>query len=278
MRPAIPQTAVPAAFGARLARLTAPALALGLALGLAVLLAGPAAAQSLTIDLGGAGAGGDGGGPLSGTVTGRIVQLFVIVTLLSLAPGIAIMVTCFPFVVTVLSILRQGIGLQQAPPNMLIVSLALFLTYFVMEPVFSRAWAEGLGPLLDGAITPAEGWERGTEPFRIFMEGRVRPEAVAELAAVAPGREVVLAPGDRAPLDILVPAFMLSELERAFEIGFTIFLPFLIIDLVVASVLMSMGMMMVPPIVVSLPLKLAFFVLADGWSLLAGALVEGYGT
>jgi len=272
MRPPIRQRAVPVDPSARPPRLAGFKLAL--ALWVLVLFAGPAVAQSLTIDLG----GGDAGGPLSGTVTGRIVQLFVIVTLLSLAPGIAIMVTCFPFVVTVLSILRQGIGLQQAPPNMLIVSLALFLTYFVMEPVFSRAWAEGLGPLLDGAITPAEGWERGTEPFRLFMEGRVRPEAVAELAAVAPGREVALAPGDRAPLDILVPAFMLSELERAFEIGFTIFLPFLIIDLVVASVLMSMGMMMVPPIVVSLPLKLAFFVIADGWSLLAGALVEGYGT
>jgi flagellar biosynthetic protein FliP len=226
---------------------------------------GAAAAQGLSIDL------GEGA-----SLSGRVVQLFLIVTLLSLAPGIAVMVTCFPFMVTVFSILRQGLGLQQSPPNMLIVSLALFMTYFVMEPVFSEAWARGLGPLLDGAITPAEAWERGIAPFRTFMEGRVRPEAVAELAAAAPGREAALGPGEPAPLDILVPAFMLSEIERGFEIGFLIFLPFLIIDLVVASVLMSMGMMMVPPVVVSLPLKLAFFVVADGWSLLAGALISGY--
>ncbi len=230
-------------------------------------LAGPAAAQELSLDL------GDGE-----SLSARVVQLFLLVTLLSLAPGIAIMVTCFPFMVTVFSILRQGLGLQQAPPNMLIVSLALFMTYFVMEPVFAEAWERGLRPLLAGDITPEQAWERGIAPFRTFMEGRVRPEAVAELAAAAPGREVALAPGDPAPLDILIPAFMLTELERGFEIGFLIFLPFLVIDLVVASVLMSMGMMMVPPVVVSLPLKLAFFVVADGWSLLAGALVEGYAT
>ena len=240
--------------------------AAGLVLVACLLLPHAAAAQALSIDL------GEGA-----SLSGRVVQLFLIVTLLSLAPGIAIMVTCFPFMVTVFSILRQGLGLQQSPPNMLIVSLALFLTWFVMEPVFSEAWARGLRPLMDGDITPEQGWERGIAPFRTFMEGRVRPEAVAELAAAAPGREAALLPGERAPLDILVPAFMLSEIERAFEIGFLIFLPFLIIDLVVASVLMSMGMMMVPPVVVSLPLKLAFFVVADGWSLLAGALVAGYG-
>jgi len=247
---------------------TAPGMmALAILIGLGIAgLAGPAAAQSMTIDL------GEGA-----SLSSRVVQLFLIVTLLSLAPGIAVMITCFPFLVTVLSILRQGIGLQQAPPNMLIVSLALFLTYYVMEPVFSEAWEAGLGPLVDGAIGPEEAWDGAMGPFRAFMEARVRPEMVAELAAVAPGREGQLAPGVPAPLDILVPAFMLSELERAFEIGFAIFLPFLIIDLVVASVLMSMGMMMVPPVVVSLPLKLAFFVVADGWSLLAGALVRGYG-
>ncbi|MGF1445916.1 MAG: flagellar type III secretion system pore protein FliP [Pikeienuella sp.] len=229
------------------------------------LFALPAAAQEISLDF------GEGE-----RLSARVVQLFLIVTLLSLAPGIAIMVTCFPFMVTVFSILRQGIGLQQAPPNMLIVSLALFMTYFVMEPVFAEAWARGIGPLMEGDITPAQAWERGMAPFRSFMEGRVRPEAVAELAAAAPGRDAALAPGEPAPLDILVPAFMLSELERGFEIGFLIFLPFLIIDLVVASVLMSMGMMMVPPVVVSLPLKLAFFVVADGWSLVAGALIAGY--
>jgi len=230
------------------------------------LLAGEAQAQSISIDL------GEGA-----TLTGRVVQLFLLTTVLSLAPGIAMMVTCFPFMVTVLAILRQGLGLQQSPPNMLIVTLALFLTWFVMEPVFSEAWTAGLSPLIDGNITPEQGWERGIEPFRIFMEGRVSSKTIAELAASASGPSATLTPGQPTPLSLLVPAFMLSELERAFQIGFMIFLPFLVIDLVVASVLMSMGMMMVPPVVVSLPLKLAFFVIADGWSLVAGALLRGYG-
>ncbi len=229
-----------------------------------LLLPAPAAAQSVTIDL------GEGA-----SVTGRAVQLFLLITVLSLAPGIAIMVTCFPFMVTVLSLLRQAIGLQQAPPNMLIVTLALFLTWFVMEPVFQASWQQGLRPMLDGEITEAQAWERGMTPFRRFMEGRVAPGVIAELAAAAPAgaRPAEGAP----PLSLLVPAFLLSELARGFEVGFAIFLPFLIIDLVIASILMSMGMMMVPPAVVSLPLKLAFFVIADGWTLLAGALVRGYG-
>lgn len=226
-----------------------------------VLLPGFAAAQSIAIDFGGE------------SLSGRVVQLLLLLTLLSLAPGIAIMVTCFPFMVVVLSILRQGLGLQQAPPNMMIVSLALFLTYFVMEPVFSEAWAVGLRPLLDGDVEPAEAFARGTAPLVAFMSARVDPDAVATLLASAPG----LGPEDGTPLSVLVPAFMLSELARGFEIGFMIFLPFVVIDLVVASILMSMGMMMVPPVAVSLPLKLAFFVVADGWTLLAGALVRGYG-
>ena len=238
--------------------------ALGLILGL-TLLASPAAAQSITLDLGD-----------DASVMARAVQLFLLITVLSLAPGIAMMVTCFPFMVTVLSLLRQGIGLQQAPPNMLIVTLALFLTWFVMEPVFAEAWAVGLGPLLDGTLGPEEAWKQGIAPFRTFMEGRVDASVISDLAAVAPG-ERPDSDGDQPALSLLVPAFLLSELERGFEIGFMIFLPFLVIDLVVASILMSMGMMMVPPVVVSLPLKLAFFVVADGWSLLAGALVRGYG-
>ena len=231
-----------------------------------VLAPGGAAAQTVTLDL------GEGA-----TVTGRAVQLFLLLTVLSLAPGIAIMVTCFPFMVTVLSLLRQGMGLQQSPPNMLIVTLALFLTWFVMEPVFTESWAQGLGPLLDGSISEELAWDRGTAPFRTFMEGRVSPDVISELANSAPGNHPVPAPGESAEWSLLVPAFLLSELQRGFEIGFVIFLPFLIIDLVVASILMSMGMMMVPPVVVSLPLKLAFFVVADGWSLVAGALIRGYG-
>ena len=248
------------------AALARPALLLVLLVLLALLAPDEAPAQSITLDL------GEGA-----SVTGRAVQLFLLVTVLSLAPGIAMMVTCFPFMVTVLSLLRQGIGLQQAPPGMLIVTLALFLTWFVMAPVFDEAWTKGLGPMIDGDITVEQGWERGIAPFRRFMEARVEQSTLAELAAAAPGERPPLEPDAPAPLSLLVPAFLLSELERGFEVGFMLFLPFLIIDLVVASILMSMGMMMVPPVVVSLPLKLAFFVVADGWSLLAGALVRSYG-
>ena len=233
---------------------------------LAVSLAwpGPAAAQGISLDL------GEGG-----SVTAASIQLIALITLLSLAPGIAIMVTCFPFLVTVLAILRQAIGLQQSPPNMLIVSLALFLTYFVMEPTFTAAWTDGLQPLVDEQIEIDEAFDRTLAPFRGFMAARVDPDTFAAMAELRPDASgMALAP--EAPLSVLIPSFMLSEIARAFQVGFLIFLPFLIIDLVVAAVLMSMGMMMVPPAIVSLPFKLAFFVIADGWSLLAGALVRSY--
>lgn len=223
----------------------------------------PAHAQELSLDL------GDGN-----ALSGRIVQLFLVLTVLSLAPGIAVMVTCFPFMLTVLSILRQALGLQSAPPNMMIVSLALFLTYFVMEPTFTVAWNTGISPLLDGDITEAQAFERSIAPFRAFMELRVDQGVIDELGGSLPARNYD-SEAD-VPLSLLVPSFMLSEIQRGFEIGFMIFLPFLVIDLVVASILMGMGMMMVPPAVVALPFKLAFFVVADGWSLLAGALVRGY--
>lgn len=237
--------------------------AVALALAFAA-LTGPAAAQDLSIDFGDEGA-----------LTKRSVQLILLITVLSLVPGIAIMITCFPFIVTVLAILRQGIGLQQSPPNMLIVSLALFLTYFVMEPVFMAAWTEGVEPLTNGVLTVEEAFPRVMDPFRTFMGGRIDPNTFEELAAL---RDSVApqAPIETAPLSVLVPSFLLSEIERAFQIGFLVFLPFLIIDLVVAAVLMSMGMMMVPPAIVSLPFKLAFFVVADGWSLIAGSLVRSY--
>ncbi len=211
----------------------------------------------------------------SDTLTTRSVQLFVLITVLSLAPGFAIMVTCFPFVVTVLAILRQAIGLQKSPPNMLIVSLALFLTYFVMEPVLSAAYVNGISPLLDGSIDVEEAFLRTMDPLRGFMSNRIDPTTFSDMLSirteVPETTEIV-----DAPLSILIPSFMLSELERAFQVGFLIFLPFLIIDLVVAAVLMSMGMMMVPPAIVSLPFKLAFFVVADGWSLVATSLVRSY--
>ena len=225
------------------------------------LLALPAAAQDLTLSL------GEGGG-----LTERTIQLLVLVTLLSLVPGLAVTITCFPFIVTVLSILRQAIGLQQAPPNMLIVSLALFLTWFVMEPVLTEAWARGAEPLIAGEADIRAAANAAIVPFRAFMELRVSPETLERLAALRP-----VPAGAETPLSVLVPSFLLSEIERAFQIGFLIFLPFLIIDLVIASVLMSMGMMMLPPVVISLPFKLIFFVLVDGWNLVAGSLVKSFG-
>lgn len=199
------------------------------------------------------------------------VMLVLALTALSLAPGIAIMVTCFPFIVTVLSILRQAIGLQQSPPNMLIVSLAMFLTWFIMDPVLREAWQSAGAPLRDGTIGIAEAFQRGIVPFQGFMAARTDPDTLAGLAEIAPGADI-----EPNRLSVMIPAFMLSEIQRAFEIGFLIALPFLIIDLVVSAVLMSMGMMMVPPVVVSLPFKLAFFVVVDGWSMIAGALVRSY--
>ena len=233
-----------------------------LPLGLA--FAAPVTAQDLSISFGD-----------EGSVSARTIQLFALITVLSLAPGLAIMVTCFPFLVTVLSILRQAIGLQQSPPNMLIVSLALFLTYFVMEPVFTQAWEEGIAPLTAEEIDAETAFIRTLEPFRGFMAARLDPDTFFAMAELRQDTQDAV-PTPDAPLSILVPSFLLSEISRAFQIGFLIFLPFLIIDLVVAAVLMSMGMMMVPPAVVSLPFKLAFFVIADGWSLIASSLVRSY--
>jgi len=206
----------------------------------------------------------------------RTVQLLALITVLSLAPGIAIMLTCFPFMVTVLSILRQAIGVQQAPPNMMIVSLALFLTYFVMEPVFTTAWTDGINPLINGELEVEEAYTLTLAPFREFMLSRIDPTTIEALIS-ARGQDVPVSV-EQTPLSLVIPSFLLSEIQRGFEVGFLVFLPFLIIDLVVAAILMSMGMMMVPPAIVSLPFKLAFFVIADGWALLAGALVRSYGT
>ena len=207
------------------------------------------------------------------SLTLKTIQLIILITVLSLAPGIAIMVTCFPFIVTVLSILRQAIGLQQAPPNMLLVSLALFLTYYIMEPVFTEAWTDGIDPYFQQIISAKEAFQKTSEPFAKFMSGRVDQDTLAALLEL---RHVDLKDHAPPPLSVLVPSFMLSEIARAFQIGFLIFLPFVIIDLVVAAILMSMGMMMVPPAMVALPFKLAFFVVADGWALIAEALVRGY--
>jgi flagellar biosynthetic protein FliP len=211
----------------------------------------------------------------SNAVSGQAIQLFALVTVLSLAPAIAIMVTCFPFIVTVLAILRQAIGLQQSPPNMLIISLALFLTYFVMDPVLQESWESGISPLTSGEISLEEAFEKTLWPFRGFMVNRVDPSTFMALAELRDATQAE-APTQEAALSVLVPSFLLSEISRAFEIGFMIFLPFLVIDLVVAAILMSMGMMMVQPAIVALPFKLAFFVVADGWTLVSSALVRSY--
>ncbi|MGF6861829.1 flagellar biosynthetic protein FliP [Rhodobacteraceae bacterium MBR-64] len=229
-----------------------------------VLGALPAMAQEITLSLGD-----------DTSIAARGVQLLIALTVLSLVPGLAVMITAFPFIVTVLSILRQAIGLQQSPPNMLIVTLALFLTWFVMDPVLMEAWAKGVQPLMDGQMEIEAAFTATIAPFRTFMAARMDPDTFAALAALRPDA-TPSGPMAGANLSVLVPSFLLSEIARAFQIGFLIFLPFLIIDLVVAAVLMSMGMMMVPPAVVSLPFKLAFFVVADGWALVTGALVRSY--
>jgi flagellar biosynthetic protein FliP len=224
----------------------------------------PSAAQDISINF------GQGTG-----LTERVIQLVALLTVLSLAPSILVMVTSFTRIVVVLSLLRTALGTGTAPPNGVIVSLALFLTAFVMGPAFERAYDAGIRPMLSNEITPEQAFERSSEPFRAFMLKNVREKDLQLFSDMS--REPAPATPEQISLRILVPAFMISELKRAFEIGFLLFLPFLIIDLVIASILMSMGMMMLPPVVVSLPFKLIFFVLVDGWSLVAGSLVQSYG-
>jgi flagellar biosynthesis protein FliP len=187
-----------------------------------------------------------------------------------------VMMTSFTRIVVVLSLLRTALGTSTSPPNSVLISLALFLTAFVMGPVLNRVYDVGVKPLVANEITVTEAFERASGPLRAFMEKNVR-EKDLQLFMDMSGEKPPDKPEDLS-LRILVPAFMISELKRAFEIGFLLFLPFLIIDLVVASVLMSMGMMMLPPVVVSLPFKLIFFVLVDGWRLVSGSLVQSFAT
>ncbi len=208
-------------------------------------------------------------------VTERAVQIILLITVLSLAPSILVMVTSFTRIVVVLSLLRTAIGLQTAPPNTVIISLALFLTAFIMAPTFQEAYDVGIQPLIDETIELDEAFERASEPFHLFMRTHVRENDLRLFLDLA--RADIPEGPEAIPLTVLVPAFMISELRRAFEIGFLLFVPFIVIDLVVASVLMSMGMMMLPPVIISLPFKLIFFVLVDGWNLVAGSLVQSYG-
>lgn len=242
---------------------------LAAALGAALLLAGPALAQSVSLDLGQAGQPG---------ATARLVQLTALIGLLSLAPSLLVMVTAFARITIVLSLLRSAIGAANVPPNPVLIGLSLFLTFFVMQPVVERAWEDGIQPMVEGRIGEMEGLERSAEPFRTFMAANVRDGDLAlflDLAGLAPP-EKEAGKSAEAPWRALVPAFMVSELRRGFEIGFLVFLPFLVIDLVVASLLMSLGMMMLPPSAVSLPFKIIFFVMVDGWRLISESLVQGF--
>jgi len=211
----------------------------------------------------------------SGGLSERALQLVALITVLSLAPSILVMVTSFTRIVVALSLLRSAIGAQTAPPNTVITALALFLTAFVMSGTFQEAYDAGVKPLVAGQMREAEAFDKATRPFHAFMLKHARPKDVELFVTLQRGPKPESA--EAIPLTTLIPAFMISELRRAFEIGFLIFLPFLIIDLIVSSILISMGMMMVPPVMVALPFKLVFFVVVDGWRLIVGSLVQSFG-
>jgi flagellar biosynthetic protein FliP len=233
----------------------------------ATILAGPALAQSVAIDLGASAGTG---------ATTRLVQLTALITVLSLAPSLLVMVTAFTRIAIVLSLLRSALGAQGTPPNTVLIGLALFLTWFVMQPVLEQSWTSGLSPMSDGRVGEIEGLRLAAEPFRGFMTANARPDDLRLFLDLAKLPDPP-SPSET-PWRALVPAFMVGELRRAFEMGFLLYLPFLVIEMVVASVLMSLGMMMLPPNVVSLPFKLIFFVLVDGWRLVSGSLVQSFAT
>ncbi len=241
-----------------------------------LLIALPGAAHAATAVAGSAAANGGLSIDLSGggMFTDRMMQIIALITILSVAPSILIMMTSFVRIVVVLSLLRTAMGLQQSPPNAVIVSLAMVLTLFVMTPTLKDAYAQGVEPLMNNQITTEQALDRAAVPMKKFMLGHVR-QADLRLFMDMSGKKTPQTP-EAVPITTIAPAFMLSELKRAFEIGFLIFIPFLIIDMAVASILMSMGMMMLPPVIISLPFKLIFFVLVDGWRLISGSLVESY--
>ena len=230
-------------------------------------IAPQALAQSVNIDL-------SGDNPTGGALSSKVVQIIGLITILSLAPSIFMMVTSFVRVVVVFSLLRTAIGLQQTPPNMVLTSLAIFLTFFIMAPTFEKSYEYGIKPLINEEITEDVALPIIAKPFHEFMVENTRDKDLSLFLDIS---KIKVEKKEDLPYHILVPAFMLSELKRAFEIGFLIFLPFLIIDLVVSSVLMAMGMMMLPPVLISMPFKLIFFVLIDGWYVLCGTLVKSYG-
>ncbi len=230
-----------------------------------VLLSDSAAAQSVSLNLTDA---------PTGSATGRILGILAMITVLSLAPSILIMMTSFVRIAVVFSITRSALATNTTPPNMVLVSLALFLTLFIMTPTFDKAWEEGIEPIVNEKVEVMEGLDRAVVPFKEFMVRNTREKDLMLFAELAPDAKTDSV--EATPLKIIIPAFMISELRRAFEIGFLIFVPFLIIDMVIASVLMSMGMMMLPPSVLALPFKVIFFVLIDGWYMLAGSLINSF--
>ena len=214
--------------------------------------------------------------PLDGSAAAWIIRTFGLLTILSIAPGILIMVTSFPRFIIAFSILRSGMGLGTTPSTMILTSMAMFMTFYVMAPTFERSWQDGIQPLLQSQITEAVALERAAEPFRGFMVNNTRPKDLALFVDLANERGQETMNGTVPQYRVLIPAFMLSEIRRGFEIGFLIILPFLVIDMVVATITMAMGMMMLPPTSISLPFKILFFVLIDGWNLLVGSLVRSF--
>jgi flagellar biosynthetic protein FliP len=211
-----------------------------------------------------------------GSASGRVIQMVALLTVLSLAPGLLIMVTSFTRFIVALSFLRAGLGLQTTPANIVMISLALFLTFYVMAPTFDRAWQNGVQPLMQNEISEQEAYTRITDPFRDFMLAHVREKDLQTFENLAAEGFRVRFDGQKVDLRVIIPAFMISELRRAFEIGFLVVMPFLVIDMIVATLTMSMGMMMMPPTVFALPFKVLFFVLIDGWNLLAVGLVRSF--
>ena len=232
---------------------------------LMMLFVPPSFAQTLSLDF--------GTGTENGTMSGRVIQLLALLTVLSLAPSILIMMTSFTRIIVVLSFLRTAIGIQQTPPNTVMISLALFLTFFIMAPTLQSAYERGVLPLINEEVDEMTAFNLTTEPFKEFMLAHVREDDLRLFMELS---ETQAAEPMDTPLQVLIPSFMISELRRAFEIGFMLFLPFLIIDMVTASILMSMGMMMLPPVMISLPFKIIFFVLVDGWYLVCGSLIQSF--
>lgn len=232
----------------------------------AVTISSSVFAQSINLDLGQA-----------GTINGRVVQMILLLTILSLAPSILVMTTSFIRMVIVFSMLRSAMGTQQSPPNMVIISLALFLTGYVMTPTLTEVWDQGIEPLMNEQIDGVEAFQRGSVPLRNFMLSQVREKDLALFVDLS-GEDIATTTPQTVPITTLIPAFMISEIRRAFEIGFLLYIPFIVIDMVVASILMSMGMMMLPPPMIAMPFKLIFFVMVDGWNLVAGSLVQSFGT